>query len=325
MPYRILSLDGGGIRGVYTAVILERLEREVPGFLDDIDLFAGTSTGAILALGLAAGKKPGELIELYRRHGREIFSCSMLGGIGSGWGWAASKYGNKNLKDRLKAVFDAPARRALQLRDLRKVLVAAVDLNGTEVVAVNGKPAAVRSWRAKFFHNFPNPPGGKTDGEESVVDVALRSSAAPTYFPSYGGYVDGGVVANNPSMAAVAQAVAVGKKMEDLRLLSVGTGINLKVIPGAELDWGKAHWGKQIMDLVVDATGLVAHYQCQQILKFPNYWRLNDPLGEEIDLDDCESVERLITLAGKVDLTRAVEWARGDSVKPRAPGEPCGA
>ena len=62
-----------------------------------------------------------------------------------------------------------------------------------------------RHWKPKFFHNLER--GGSKDGGELVVDVALRTSAAPTYFPSYQGYVDGGVVANNPTMAALAQAL----------------------------------------------------------------------------------------------------------------------
>src|ERR1700690_2403033 len=75
MPtYRILALDGGGIRGLYTAVLLSRLAQAVPGFTDRADLLAGTSTGGILALGLAKGMSPQALEDLYQNDGTEIFS-----------------------------------------------------------------------------------------------------------------------------------------------------------------------------------------------------------------------------------------------------------
>jgi patatin-like phospholipase/acyl hydrolase len=76
--YRILSLDGGGIRGLLSAVILERLERLAPGWLDQVDLIAGTSTGGILALGLAHGVQPAELRKLYFEKGKKIFDDSWI-------------------------------------------------------------------------------------------------------------------------------------------------------------------------------------------------------------------------------------------------------
>ena len=71
--YRILALDGGGIRGLLTAILLERLEKAVPGWLDRVDFLAGTSTGGILALGLAHGVSPSRLRELYEREGPRDF------------------------------------------------------------------------------------------------------------------------------------------------------------------------------------------------------------------------------------------------------------
>jgi predicted acylesterase/phospholipase RssA len=76
--YTILSLDGGGIRGLYTARLLQRLALAAPSFLDKVDLFAGTSTGGILALGLAAGFKPEELVALYLQNATRIFDGDVL-------------------------------------------------------------------------------------------------------------------------------------------------------------------------------------------------------------------------------------------------------
>src|SRR5437899_10389291 len=76
--YRILSVDGGGIRGLYAAVLLERLAREVPTLVDGVDLVAGTSTGGIIALGLAHGLATADLVALYRDRAKEIFDDSWL-------------------------------------------------------------------------------------------------------------------------------------------------------------------------------------------------------------------------------------------------------
>ena len=81
--YRILSLDGGGIRGVLTARLLERLAAAHPEFLPSVDLFAGTSTGALLAVALAKGRTPAELVQLYRKNGPRIFGHNLLHEFGS--------------------------------------------------------------------------------------------------------------------------------------------------------------------------------------------------------------------------------------------------
>jgi len=98
--YRILSLDGGGIRGYLTILLLERLEEKCPGFLEQIDLFAGASTGSIIALALAHGKSPTEVRKLYERYGRyfhleDIVLLSLGTGLNpryisdkdADWGW----------------------------------------------------------------------------------------------------------------------------------------------------------------------------------------------------------------------------------------------
>ncbi len=77
-PYHILSMDGGGIRGLITAILLERLEQARPGFLAMIDLFAGTSTGGLLALGLASGKTPTQARELYEVYGKAVFKDTVI-------------------------------------------------------------------------------------------------------------------------------------------------------------------------------------------------------------------------------------------------------
>jgi patatin-like phospholipase/acyl hydrolase len=172
MSYRILSFDGGGVRGVYTAVLLERLSQQVPTMLTKVDLLAGTSTGGIIALGLAAGHLPAELVALYRDNASKIFDDSWLRDLADLHGLAGAEYDNNNLKQILTQIFATT--RLEQLN--KKVLVPSFQLDNQE------QQAGKRMWKPKFFHNYPGP---DSDGGELAVDVALRTSAASIYFPSY--------------------------------------------------------------------------------------------------------------------------------------------
>jgi patatin-like phospholipase/acyl hydrolase len=110
-----------------------------------------------------------------------------------------------------------------------------------------------------------------------MVDVALYTSAAPTYFPTYRGYVDGGVVSNNPSMCAVAQALepTTGKqKLRDIRVLSMGTGYNPKYITAENEDWGFIEWAPHLISLMLEGSMGLADYQCRQLLE-THYQRVN--------------------------------------------------
>ena len=103
--YKILSLDGGGIRGLLTTIILERLNLLNPGWLDKVDLLAGTSTGGIIALGLAHGLTPTQLRNLYQMKGEKIFDDSWLDDLKDMGGLTGADYDNKNLKRELKKIF----------------------------------------------------------------------------------------------------------------------------------------------------------------------------------------------------------------------------
>jgi patatin-like phospholipase/acyl hydrolase len=301
-PYRILSLDGGGIKGVLTAVLLKRIEAAIPGFLGKIDLFAGTSTGGILALGLAFGLTPEQCGELYEAKGSKVFERALP--VLHPWLFY-SKFGNDNLKWELTNQFADK-----RLSDLlpRRVLVCSFDLD-------NEPPPAdmPRTWKPKFFHNFPEDP--KSDGNEKIVDVALRTSAAPTFFPVYQGFVDGGVVANNPSMCAVAQALhpSIGKqKLEDIALLSIGTGWNAKRLEAVDTSWGLLPWARAgIVELLIEGTVDVANYQCRQILG-GQYFRLNPTLSENenISLDRVDLVPRMIAIAQQHPIEAALAWIK---------------
>jgi patatin-like phospholipase/acyl hydrolase len=303
MTYHILSLDGGGIRGVFTTTLLSRLEAAAP-FLATVDLFAGTSTGGIIALGLAAGLTPDELTDLYLGIGAEIFPESRLGQLAILGKLVTAPYDNAVLKRALTDVF---SRRGLRtLGDLqRRVLVPTFDLDSGEGPA---SKAGRSTWKPKFFHNFP---GEGSDAAEPIVDVALRTSAAPTYFPSYQGFVDGGVIANNPSMVALAQALHGGHRAEDVCLLSVGVGDRLRFIPGQTHDWGYVQWAVPLAQLIVEGPMDTARYECEQVLG-ERFHRLDAVLEREIELDTAAAAPALVEMAKRIGapLEAAVAWVR---------------
>lgn len=298
--YRILSLDGGGIRGVMTARLLERIEERVPGFLGRADLLAGTSTGSILAVGLAKGLGPGGIRELYENDGPSIFKHNFFDDLADGWGLVHAKYATAPRLKALKKVFGDTTLGQLG----KRVVVATFDLDST--TGPSSKPVK-RTWKPKFFHNFP---GADSDGAERAVDVVMRSSAAPVYFPIYQNFVDGGVVANNPSVCAVAQALnpgTGGQVLQDLRVLSLGTGFNAQWVTSDHGDWGVMNWGFKLVDMLMDGAVGLADYQCAQLLG-ECYRRVNVDLGESIGMDDVDAIPRLLALADGVDLDPIVRW-----------------
>src|SRR5689334_20922503 len=105
MAYRIVSFDGGGVRGIYTAVLLQRLCEQVPDLTEKADLLAGTSTGGIIALGLAAGHPASELVALYRDNAAKIFDSSWLHELTDLGGLAGAEFDNKNLEHILIDIF----------------------------------------------------------------------------------------------------------------------------------------------------------------------------------------------------------------------------
>jgi len=298
--YRILSIDGGGIRGVLTAILLERLEDQNPGFLKKVDLIAGTSTGGLIALGLASGKTTSEARILYEKHGNKVFSDSLWDNINDLGGLIGANYSIKYLKEVLTAEFGE-----LKLDQLNtRVLISSFDLDNSP-----NDLGVVRNWKPKFFHNFP---GSDSDGQELVVDVALRTAVAPTYFPIYQGYIDGGVVANNPSMCAVAQALhppTGGQLLEDIVLLSMGTGHSPQFITVQNGDWGFLHWAPYIISVMLEGGAGLADYQCRQLLD-KSYLRVNPVLPIPIGMDKVDQIPLLVEIAEMFDINPANEWIR---------------
>jgi patatin-like phospholipase/acyl hydrolase len=302
--YRILSLDGGGIRGIITAIILRNLSATagLAGWLDKVDLIAGTSTGGLLALGLAYGLGPDHIRELYETKGNEIFDDSWIDDLVDIYNWVGADYHNKNLRRELKSVFKDTTLGQLK----RQVLITAFDLDN------EAPDPSERAWKPKLFHNFP---GEDNDNDQLAYEVGLYTSAAPTYFPSVDGYIDGGVYANNPSMCALAQSqdprIPHNPPISEIALLSLGTGTSLYYIVRKNLDWGYAQWAKPLITLMLDGIAGIADYQCKQILR-ERYHRLAPtfPPGVSIPMDGIERIPDMIKFAEGIDLADTVEWLK---------------
>ena len=307
--YRIMSLDGGGIRGVLSARLLERLEAKVPGFLAKTELFAGTSTGSILACGFALGLNPTQMVELYRQRGVHIFQSDLLHELGSLWGVTGAKYTTSHRLEGIQTTFGD-----LKLSDLKKkVLIATFQLDSANP-RVPSDATDNRNWKAKFFHNYP---GKDTDGPQSVTDVIMHSSAAPIYFPVHEGFIDGGVIANNPSMCALAQALNPehgNQELKDLTLFSVGTGSKQDYLTTEDGNWGLMEWGTRLINIVLGGSVGLADYQCKQFL-CDRYLRVNPKTQDNIGLDDVRRIDDLIQLADGVDLTTTIDWIKSQWMK----------
>jgi patatin-like phospholipase/acyl hydrolase len=288
--YKVLSIDGGGIRGLIPVRILERLESHHPGFVKGFDLFAGSSTGAVLAGGFAFGLDARFMRQMYQGFGAQVFADSIWDDIRDLKYILGADYQIENIKSLLERVIGD-----VKLGQLpKKVLIATFDLKDEQ----RDPPR----WKPKFFHNFPDSKG---DSDERLVDVVIRSAAAPVYFPVYQGYVDGGVAAINPATCALAQAYHEG--FLDVRLLSMGTGSNPRWLDVQDGNWGIAQWGLNLVNMFMDGGGEVADYQCRQILR-DQYFRLQPLMRKTIGLDNWQAADALIEIADEINLEPLLNW-----------------
>lgn len=274
---RIISVDGGGYLGLATASFLQAVEqRQRTTAAARFDLFCGTSTGAIIALALAAGKTATEVVALYESLGQSVFKPKPLRHCKVGrlvdliQHWAHAQHDNAPLREALDSAFGT-----LTLGDLRgagkHVLITAFNIS-------LGSPRIFKT---------DHGPGLVLHDRYALTDVALASSAAPTYLPiveikdPVSGirerFCDGGMVTNSPALLGYAEAVsALGCRPEAVEILSLGTPRDdLAERPSAlspaqkSLDRGYAGWmfGRQIVSIAMDGGARVNHFALDRIAK----------------------------------------------------------
>ena len=155
--------------------------------------------------------------------------------------------------------------------------------------------------------------GPNNDRGQPAYKVGLFTSAAPTYFPSVNGFIDGGVHTSNPSMCALAQTqdqrYNPTPSLEDVVLLSLVTGISLQYVKGHSHDWGYIQWIKPLASLMLEGTAGIADYQCSQILN-TRYHRLTPvfPPGISVQMDDVKKIPYMIEFAESVSIEGTIAW-----------------
>ncbi|HEY9652778.1 MAG TPA: patatin-like phospholipase family protein [Coleofasciculaceae cyanobacterium] len=367
MVFRILSLDGGGIRGVVAATMLAFIEQEIDAPLNQyFDLIAGTSTGSILATGITVGHSPKELVEIYLKKGSRIFPYKSLWsperlGLVVQYGLSAPKYPDTGLIEVLKEEFKY---RKLSEVNETNLLIVSYD-------TINREPIIFKSWRKKFVnvplwqacvcsasapayfpaHSLLRKEEGRAIGADvntiifgegasgdnddynrmqieitsgtgkgqtriiknyvgktrtATVDVPWQviPDATSTYIVtlSYSA-IDGGVAANNPTACAIAEALRLGYKVEDITVLSLGTGSFTREISLKNArEWGAAQWALPIIDVMFDASSDINNYIARQIIE-ERYLRLQfelnrsltgKPLNDDMDDASPENIRNLI-------------------------------
>ena len=231
---QILVIDGGGIKGAVSASVLATVEDAVKDNVANyFDLIVGTSTGGIIALGLGLGLSAKEILAFYEEFGPHIFGGTRR------LGWFRSKYNSAPLKEALDTCF-----RKKKLGDSKKRLVIpSLNLENGEV----------------YIYKTAHHPRLERDYKEKAVNVALATTAAPTYFPTHRSaagtpLIDGGLWANNPVGVAVVEAITVLDWPRDsLKVLSLGCTEPLNVNWGRRIPLGKSYWGFKLLDVFMHA------------------------------------------------------------------------
>ncbi len=297
---RILALDGGGVGGYFSALLVARLVAANPHWLDKVDLIAGTSTGAVIALALALEVAPADIAAIYAREAETIFTTSLTDRLLDVGGLIGPRYNVRRFAAILRRVFHD-----VRLGELScKVAIPVFDLDDE-----NPDPAR-RSWRARLLHNLPGP---QADTSLLARRAALYSSAVPAVFATVDGYIDGGVFAANPALCALALSLdasvqACPATVDDVRVFSVGTGRSPLHIEGKGLQWGLSQWAKPLLGVMFDAGVGMVDYQCRQILG-NRYHRLDPWLGgEPIQFDDADALPQLGCAANAADLDASLAW-----------------
>lgn len=289
MTFKILSVDGGGFRGVYAAHILARIEQEYNiDWKKTFNLLAGTSTGSIIVAGLACGIKATDICDFYKKHGSKIFKKRLIPTCGI----LSSKYNNKYFNSILKEIFKD---RTLGEIDIPLILPATDIGNGT-----------VHVFKTSYDKEFVR------DRNVKVRDAILASCSAPTYFDPYKieNYflVDGGIWANSPSLVAVIESMhRLDQKIDDLKVFSIGTGIQNAFYSQKNhwwhhlTGWGFAsRWqGSKFIKMLLNLQAETANNMTKLLLQSDQLLRINFKTDSTLPLDNIKELNDLISRADR--------------------------
>lgn len=253
----IVSCDGGGIRGLIVALLLQQINSDNPNFLGQTYLHAGTSTGGIISLAMACGIDLTEIVNLYQDDGGKIFTTSAcLGNTQLAADIASAKAANASASSWWTYILDHIMELLCAWYDNSGLKQAIVNTLGSTAAAtlnslVPASPAAPQyvlvntlqlcdsnnTWVPLQLTNLPNLQNNNS-GVTLVIDAAMSTSAAPMYFPpyqhpTYGYCADGGLFANNPGTIALTSLMASGVPLDNIWMLSISTGNMLDCYPAS--------------------------------------------------------------------------------------------
>lgn len=308
--FKILSIDGGGIKGLFSVRALEQLEKKFNSKVHEhFDLICGTSTGGLIALALSLGHSSTSIANFYEKNGNLIFppqSKLKKFFLKIKQGFFGNKYTNKELHKQLVQFFGDNK----MLKDCNTYLcIPAYNIS-------DGMPIVFKKSDASLFR----------DQNLNVIDVALATSAAPTYFPNHnikGEFLpdtlctDGGVWCNNPSLAALSEAwryfVGEGKEYDRIQLLSISS---INSTTGEEFRGGSLFtWKEKLIGTALSGQSYFANYFLESLSSNQDfdfeYKRLTHlPLTTEqsnlIDMDNASS--KAIKCLNKIGTNSGVEF-----------------
>lgn len=295
--FRVLSIDGGGYLGLATAAFIHGIENhEGIRFADKFDLFCGTSTGAIIALALANGRSGEDLVGLYKRLGPSVFPTSWWGSSRRHVQWLAfSKYGGKKLRIALEDEFGEHTLADLQARQ-KCVLIPSFNMT-------TGSP---RLFKTDHSANLSR------DSKYKLVDVAMASTAAPTYLPisklTHAGegsveyFCDGGVAANHPALLGFVEATyELGHSPCNVQVLSISTPQqDLSVRRVKFRSRGVLGWSKPLAAIFTGSNSFLSHQTLRRLVSTypdpkPRYERIELSNNHRLAMD-CTSRHATDTL-----------------------------
>lgn len=285
--FRVLALDGGGIRGIFTASFLTALEELSACRLGSyFDLIAGTSTGGIIGLALAFGIPARRILDLYLERGEQIFERPRsLGMI------LRPKYDNRALERALREIFGDRSIDQVET----PVCVPTYELT-------NSYP---RIWKDGHFRDL------MWWGDQPAWKIALATTAAPVYFPGIqilpgDSHVDGGLFANNPTLVGLTEAVrCFHQPLESIRVLSIGAGESAARIPHERAKrMGVWQWKTAMYDHMLIAQARIIHEVAARLLAPGQYHRVNIPLEHPYPLDDFAAAKTLLEPGAQEARTR---------------------
>ena len=290
--FQVLALDGGGLKGVFTAAVLAKLEEDFKTrIIDHFDLIAGTSTGGLIALGLASGMSAREVLDFYLEHQHAIFPRRVFSGLRR----AFQPYDPSALDEALCAAF---GERTLGESPVRLV-IPSFDLISNNV----------------YLFRTPHLERLRRDYRARMVDVARATTAAPTFLPAHNldgaRLVDGGVWANNPTMCALVEANECAGGLAGVSVRNIGTTRDVKVRPRKLDKAGWARWSTHVVDLVLHGQALASFNHAALLLPAGNAVRLDVevPAGRyRLDRIDDTELRGLAAVASRVHGPRVASF-----------------